>query len=224
MLPASSSWVCIQCWVIWPDHIEQFRIFRSNFGVAGLEMLQSDPTLRCDTRHHHSVCSTGCLSNHVPSTPCDMTVAYTSMGSYCRSQRSDATLAHCLTTTTSQGPVAPQPLHSIRNASQTSHSRCPLGANILALFQWVNGTSCLGAAGCATVQIQPHALPAGTWRAASFASSVGSSCISIPVWSCLADCTETTSCRHLQPRHVHRYIPPSTEARAGSARNELRDL
>ena len=36
-----------QCWVIWPDHIEHFRIFRSNFWVAVLEMLQSDPTLVC---------------------------------------------------------------------------------------------------------------------------------------------------------------------------------
>ena len=34
-----------QCWVIGPDHIEQFRIFRSNSGVAVLEMLQSGPKL-----------------------------------------------------------------------------------------------------------------------------------------------------------------------------------
>ena len=30
-----------------PDHIEQFRIFISNFVVTALEMLQSDPKLVC---------------------------------------------------------------------------------------------------------------------------------------------------------------------------------
>ena len=32
--------------VFGPDHMEQFRTFRSNFWVAALEMLQGDPTLR----------------------------------------------------------------------------------------------------------------------------------------------------------------------------------
>ena len=36
-----------QRWVIGPDHIEEFRICRSDFWVAAQEMLQSDPTLLC---------------------------------------------------------------------------------------------------------------------------------------------------------------------------------
>lgn len=36
-----------QCWVIGPEHIEKFRTFRANFGVAVLEIVQSDPTLAC---------------------------------------------------------------------------------------------------------------------------------------------------------------------------------
>ena len=39
------AWPTEQCWVIGPDHIEQFRISRSTFWVASLKMLQSDPTL-----------------------------------------------------------------------------------------------------------------------------------------------------------------------------------
>ena len=60
-----SPWCVCQCWVIGPDHIEQFRIFRSNFGVAVLEMLQSDPTLarargRCSSGSTRAPPSSAC--------------------------------------------------------------------------------------------------------------------------------------------------------------------
>lgn len=44
-LPSCRRGLPEQCWVVGPYHMKQFRIFRSSFWVAVLEMLQSDPTL-----------------------------------------------------------------------------------------------------------------------------------------------------------------------------------